>query len=93
MVRNAVNLTAAEYRLTHNRRQGFVAILQADTPDSFAESLHLEGLDFNWAVSMTYFMVTVLLISSNLVMKKMSVQERPWNGLLVDLYKPSRAYA
>lgn len=51
---------------------GFVAVLQADTPDSFEESLHLEGLDFNWAVSVTYFMVTVLLIPSNLLMKKIS---------------------
>ena len=51
---------------------GFVAVLRADTPDSFEENLHLEGLDFNWAVSVTYFMVTVLLIPSNLLMKKIS---------------------
>ena len=72
MVRSAVDSIFAERGLIHIRSQGFVAVLQADTPDSFAESLHLEGLDFNWAVSITYFMVTVLLIPSNLLMKKIS---------------------
>ena len=32
---------------------GFVGVLQADTPDSFIESLHLKGIQFNWAVSIT----------------------------------------
>ncbi|KAJ9616416.1 hypothetical protein H2200_000134 [Cladophialophora chaetospira] len=51
---------------------GFVKILQAGKPSSFEETLHLEGADFNWAVSVTYFMVTVLLIPSNLLMKRFS---------------------
>ena len=37
---------------------GFVAVLQPDTPDNLEVGLHLEGTDFNWAVSITYFMVT-----------------------------------
>ncbi|KIW94367.1 uncharacterized protein Z519_04343 [Cladophialophora bantiana CBS 173.52] len=51
---------------------GFVNVLQAGKPSSFEETLHLKGADFNWAVSVTYFMVTVLLIPSNLLMKKFS---------------------
>jgi MFS family permease len=51
---------------------GFVNVLQADTPDSFEVSLNLHGTDFNWSVSVTYFMVTVLLIPSNLLMKRFS---------------------
>ena len=52
--------------------QGFAAVLQADTPDSFEESLHLHGIQFNWSISITYFMVTLLLIPSNLLMKTVS---------------------
>lgn len=51
---------------------GFVNVMQADTPDSFEETLDLKGTDFNWSVSITYFMVTVLLIPSNLLMKRFS---------------------
>jgi MFS family permease len=51
---------------------GFVGVLRAGTPDSFDNSLHLKGTEFNWAISITYFMVTVLLIPSNLLMKKFS---------------------
>ena len=51
---------------------GFVNVLQADTADSFEESLNLHSTDFNWSVSVTYFMVTVLLIPSNLLMKRFS---------------------
>ncbi|KAF2164820.1 hypothetical protein M409DRAFT_24725 [Zasmidium cellare ATCC 36951] len=51
---------------------GFVNVLQKGTPDNFSESLHLHGTDFNWAVSITYFMTTVLLLPSNLLMKTIS---------------------
>ncbi|KAK5175461.1 uncharacterized protein LTR77_000600 [Saxophila tyrrhenica] len=51
---------------------GFAAVLQADTPDSFRTSLHLHGIEFNWSISITYFMVTLLLIPSNLLLKKLS---------------------
>lgn len=51
---------------------GFVAVLRAKTPDSFEDSLHLKGIEFNWSISITYFMVTVLLIPSNLLMKRVS---------------------
>lgn len=49
-----------------------MGVLQAGTPDSFINSLKLKGIEFNWAISITYFMVTVLLIPSNLVMKRVS---------------------
>lgn len=40
------------FLLSSNRlSKGFIAVLQADKPDSLFESLHLEGLDFNWSVS------------------------------------------
>lgn len=29
---------------------GFVNVMQADTPDSFEETLDLQGTDFNWSV-------------------------------------------
>lgn len=64
------NLVTALIRL--NEYQGFAGVLQADTPDSFVESLGLKGLQFNWAISITYFMVTILLIPSNLLMKTVS---------------------
>ena len=51
---------------------GFVGVMQAKTPDGFTESLDLHGIEFNWAISITYFMVTVLLIPSNLLMKRVS---------------------
>lgn len=37
---------------------GFVGTLQVGTPDSFSESLGLHGSDFNWAISITYFVRT-----------------------------------
>ncbi|KAK5206364.1 hypothetical protein LTR41_007802 [Exophiala xenobiotica] len=54
---------------------GFVNIMHAGTEDSFEESLHLKGTDFNWAVSITYFMVTVLLMPSNLLMKRFGARK------------------
>ncbi|KAJ9634439.1 hypothetical protein H2204_006264 [Knufia peltigerae] len=54
---------------------GFVNIMQAGTSHSFEESLHLKGTDFNWAVSITYFMVTVLLMPSNLLMKRFGAKK------------------
>lgn len=51
---------------------GFAAVMQADTHDNIEESLHLHGIQFNWAVSITYFMVTALLLPSNLLMKTVS---------------------
>ncbi|KIW47782.1 uncharacterized protein PV06_00445 [Exophiala oligosperma] len=51
-----------------------VKILQKDTPDSFEESLGLQGLDFNWAVSISYFTLTAMLIPSALLMKKISAK-------------------
>lgn len=51
---------------------GFAAVMQAGTSDNIEENLHLEGIDFNWAVSITYFMVTLLLLPSNLLMKRFS---------------------
>ena len=51
---------------------GYAAVLQAETPDNILVGLHLEGIDFNWAVSITYFAVTALLLPSNLLMKRVS---------------------
>lgn len=51
---------------------GFVGVLRTGTPDNMQETLHLKGIQFNWAISVTYFMVTTLLIPSNLLMKKIS---------------------
>jgi hypothetical protein len=51
---------------------GFAAVMQAGTPANIEEDLHLHGIQFNWAVSITYFMVTVLLLPSNLLMKTVS---------------------
>ncbi|KAK2808414.1 hypothetical protein FQN50_004799 [Emmonsiellopsis sp. PD_5] len=48
---------------------GNVKILQPETPDSIEHSLGLQGTEFNWAVAITYFPVTMFLIPSNLLMK------------------------
>ncbi|KAI9677803.1 MAG: hypothetical protein M1822_008115 [Bathelium mastoideum] len=53
---------------------GNVKILQQGTPDSLKSSLHLHGTQFNWAVSISYFAVTALLIPSNLLMKRISAK-------------------
>ncbi|KAL3441754.1 major facilitator superfamily domain-containing protein [Aspergillus insuetus] len=51
-----------------------VKILQAGTPDSLETSLGLEGVEFNWAVSVAYFAVTAMLIPSMLLLKKLSAK-------------------
>lgn len=51
---------------------GYAGVLQADTPDNMMTDLNLHGIQFNWAISITYFMVTAFLIPSNLLMKKYS---------------------
>ncbi|KAJ5558581.1 hypothetical protein N7535_008797 [Penicillium sp. DV-2018c] len=53
---------------------GNVKILQSKTPDSIDSSLNLKGVDFNWAVSISYFTVTALLIPSTLLFKKYSAK-------------------
>ncbi|KAK2779471.1 hypothetical protein FQN52_003758 [Onygenales sp. PD_12] len=54
---------------------GNVKILQPDTPDSIEHSLGLHGTQFNWAVAITYFPVTMFLIPSNLLMKTYSAKK------------------
>ncbi|KAK4552275.1 hypothetical protein LTR86_010445 [Recurvomyces mirabilis] len=49
---------------------GNVKILGAGTHNSLEKSLHLKGTEFNWAVSITYFAVTIGLLPSNILMKK-----------------------
>ncbi|RFU29271.1 hypothetical protein B7463_g7058, partial [Scytalidium lignicola] len=51
-----------------------VKILQKGSPDSLEISLHLVGYDFNWAVSIAYFVVTAMLIPSTLLMKRISAK-------------------
>ncbi|KAL3462143.1 major facilitator superfamily domain-containing protein [Aspergillus heterothallicus] len=51
-----------------------VKILQAGTPNSLETSLGLEGVEFNWAVSVAYFAVTAMLIPSMLMLKKFSAR-------------------
>lgn len=51
---------------------GFVNVLQAKTKDSLSKGLNLHGVEFNWAISITYFATTILLLPSNLLMKRMS---------------------
>lgn len=51
---------------------GFAATLRAGSKSSLSEDLHLHGSQFNWAVSITYFAVTILLAPSNLLMKHLS---------------------
>lgn len=51
---------------------GYAATLQADTNHSLSADLDLHGSDFSWAVSITYFAVTLLLVPSNLSIKRLS---------------------
>ncbi|KAL2067353.1 hypothetical protein VTL71DRAFT_1778 [Oculimacula yallundae] len=53
---------------------GAVKILGAGTPNSLEKSLGLVGKQFNWAVSITYFAVTVGLLPANIIMKKVSAK-------------------
>jgi MFS family permease len=54
--------------------RGNVKILGDGTPNSLENSLGLEGTDFNWAASITYFAVTIGLLPSNILMKKFSAK-------------------
>ena len=51
---------------------GYAGVLQSDTERNMRTELGLVGIQFNWAISITYFMVTAFLIPSNLLMKKYS---------------------
>lgn len=51
---------------------GYAATMQSKKPGNIREDLNLVGTEFNWAVSITYFSVTLLLLPSNLLMKKIS---------------------
>lgn len=51
---------------------GYAATMQSKKPDNINIDLGLVGTQFNWAVSITYFTVTILLLPSNLLMKKIS---------------------
>lgn len=51
---------------------GYVNVLQAGKHDSLSKSLNLHGIIFNWAISITYFSTTVLLLPSNLLLKRLS---------------------
>jgi MFS family permease len=51
---------------------GYALTMQRGTEDNIDTDLNLQGTEFNWAVSITYFSVTVLLLPSNLLMKKIS---------------------
>ncbi|KAF4759765.1 hypothetical protein HAV15_005119 [Penicillium sp. str.  len=53
---------------------GNVKILQSGTPSSITNSTGLKGVEFNWAVSISYFSVTALLIPSTLILKKYSAK-------------------
>lgn len=51
---------------------GYAATMQSKKHDNINLDLGLKGTEFNWAVSITYFSVTLLLLPSNLLMKKVS---------------------
>ncbi|ETN40918.1 uncharacterized protein HMPREF1541_05198 [Cyphellophora europaea CBS 101466] len=51
---------------------GYASTMQSKRPDNINVNLGLVGAQFNWAVSVTYFSVTALLLPSNLLMKKIS---------------------
>ncbi|KAF2169301.1 hypothetical protein M409DRAFT_36234, partial [Zasmidium cellare ATCC 36951] len=51
---------------------GYANTLRAETKYSLSSALDLHGSDFSWAVSITFFAVTVLLVPSNLLMKRVS---------------------
>ncbi|KAJ5808355.1 hypothetical protein N7474_009624 [Penicillium riverlandense] len=53
---------------------GNVKVLQVGTSSSLVSALHLEGTQFNWAVSISYFAVTALLLPSTIVLKKYSAK-------------------
>ncbi|KAK4503689.1 hypothetical protein PRZ48_004604 [Zasmidium cellare] len=51
---------------------GYANTLRAETKYSLSTALDMHGSDFSWAVSITFFAVTVLLVPSNLLMKRVS---------------------
>ncbi|KIW23934.1 uncharacterized protein PV07_09681 [Cladophialophora immunda] len=53
---------------------GSVKVLQIGKPDSIERSLHMKGTEFNWAVSGTYFLMTVFLLPSILLLKRTSAK-------------------
>ncbi|KAF2169747.1 hypothetical protein M409DRAFT_33245, partial [Zasmidium cellare ATCC 36951] len=63
-------LTMSNFLLRAN--MGYVNVLRAGTKDTLSKELGLHGIVFNWAISITYFATTILLLPSNLLMKKMS---------------------
>jgi MFS family permease len=54
--------------------RGNVKILGSGTEHSLENSLGLVSTDFNWAVSITYFAVTIGLLPANILMKKVSAK-------------------
>jgi MFS family permease len=56
------------------KNRGTIKVVGAGTPHSLENSLGLVGTDFNWAVSITYFAVTLFLLPANLTMKKISAK-------------------
>ena len=51
---------------------GYALTMQSEKPDNLRENLNLHGTQFNWAVSITDFAVTALLLPSNILMKMIS---------------------
>ncbi|KAH7327535.1 major facilitator superfamily domain-containing protein [Rhexocercosporidium sp. MPI-PUGE-AT-0058] len=49
---------------------GNIKVMQKGLPSSFEKRLGLKGVQFNWAISVTYFTVTLMLFPSNLLLKK-----------------------
>ncbi|KAF9892101.1 hypothetical protein FE257_002507 [Aspergillus nanangensis] len=53
---------------------GNVKVLQASTEHSITAALNLQGTQFNWAVSISYFTVTALLLPSTIILKRFSAK-------------------
>ncbi|KAL5363340.1 major facilitator superfamily domain-containing protein [Aspergillus floccosus] len=53
---------------------GNVKVLRTNTPDSISNALDLQGTQFNWAVSISYFSVTALLLPSTIILKRYSAK-------------------
>ncbi|KAH8879722.1 MFS general substrate transporter [Thozetella sp. PMI_491] len=49
---------------------GNINVMQSGLPSNIQNRLSLQGSEFNWAVSAPYFMVTVMLFPSNILLKK-----------------------
>jgi MFS family permease len=63
-----------DFIVSNNVFSGNVKILGAGTPNSLENSLGLQGTEFNWSVSITYFAVTAGLMPANIIMKKVSAK-------------------